>query len=221
VQLDVGQTRMVVDHRVRELVAVRPLAIGVGRAAISGERVARPHEAGVARDVHMQQVAGAGPLVAVGGLARCPRCGRQRVAAQHLPHRLMRHADRAGHQPRPPAGQLARLTDPLLELRREPTGTPPGSAGTVAQAAQGCALGRRRGTPAPHPDPRRGRRDVARRRRSPQRCAALHALHQLEAATRREPRVRVLHPGLRKSVSFSNPQPPGRPGQLFSRSQRP
>jgi hypothetical protein len=52
----------------------------------------------------------------------------------------------------------------------------------------------------------------ARERRAP-----LPELH--EPAPRREPRVRVLHPGLRSSLSFSNPKTPGRPGHLPTRTQ--
>ena len=74
VQLDVGQARVVVDDRV----GVLPADAGLGVSGGACERspvTAWPGcaEAGVARDVHVQQLAGARPLVAVGRLARPPR----------------------------------------------------------------------------------------------------------------------------------------------------
>ena len=71
VELDVGESRVVVDDRVRVVVADPRLgAHPAARAlrAVAGDAVAGPQEAGVAGDVHVQQVAGAGPLVAVGRL---------------------------------------------------------------------------------------------------------------------------------------------------------
>ena len=163
VQLDVGQARVVVDHRVGVVVADAGLGTHPGSVALRavlGDGVPGPAEARVARDVHVQQVAGTGPLVAVGGFARRPRGARERVAAQHLPYRLMRYADGAGHQPRSPAGQLAGVADPLLELGGKPTRALPRSARTVTQAHQRAALlaATLRASAAPRPTPWTSRR---------------------------------------------------------------
>jgi hypothetical protein len=72
--LGVSESRVVVDDRVDVVDAVAPLAV-LARA-IAGQTVAGTREAGVLADVHMQQIAGARPLVAVGGLACRPRWPR-------------------------------------------------------------------------------------------------------------------------------------------------
>jgi hypothetical protein len=69
VQFNVGEPRAVVDDRVRVVVAdtrLGPHPAATAMRAITGDGVAGPLEAGVARDIHVQQVAGTGPLVAVG-----------------------------------------------------------------------------------------------------------------------------------------------------------
>jgi hypothetical protein len=38
------------------------------------------------------------------------------MAMEHLPDRLVRETERAGKQPRPPAGLRSRLDDALLEI---------------------------------------------------------------------------------------------------------
>jgi hypothetical protein len=90
VELDVGEARVVVDDRVREVVADEPLRVqrlAPARGAISGDGMAGTLEAGVAADVDVQQVAGARPLVAVGRLPRRAfRPGDPRPL-EHLPDR--------------------------------------------------------------------------------------------------------------------------------------
>ena len=73
VELDVGQSRVVVDDGVSEVIAPpspgrHPVAAALG--AVAGDGVPGPLKARIARGVHVQQIAGAGPLVAVGRLLR-------------------------------------------------------------------------------------------------------------------------------------------------------
>jgi hypothetical protein len=64
VQLAVGQAGVVVDDRVRELVAPACALLGVGLVAFAGDGMAGPLEASEALGVHVQQITRAGPLVA-------------------------------------------------------------------------------------------------------------------------------------------------------------
>ena len=80
-QLAVGQARVVVDDRVEVVVAERVVALALV-AAIAGDRVTGPPEARIALDVHVQQIAGARPLVADELLARRSRCPRAAMATQ-------------------------------------------------------------------------------------------------------------------------------------------
>src|SRR5690348_14399584 len=70
----------------------------------------------VAGGVHVQEVAGARPLVSLRGVACSPPDARDPVAIQDLPDRRVRVAGLASDQPRPPTGALPRLADPLLGL---------------------------------------------------------------------------------------------------------
>ena len=115
---------MVVDDRVRVVIAdagrgLHPVAVALG--AVAGRAVPGPPEARIAADVHVQQVAGAGPLVAIGLPARRARPAREAVAEEHLPDRLMRMPGRAGDQPRPPTRRLPDRADPRLSVRAEMT----------------------------------------------------------------------------------------------------
>src|SRR6266487_4977428 len=90
---------MVVDDRVRVVVAdprfgAHPLA-GALRA-ITGDAVSGAQEARVAGDVHVQQVAGTGPLVAVGWLLGSSRRPRDPSPLEHLPDGRVCEAGRAG-----------------------------------------------------------------------------------------------------------------------------
>src|SRR4029450_11032946 len=69
-ELDVGEPGMVVDDRVREVITdPRPdPAPAQALRAVAGDAVPRPQEARIAADVHVQQITGTGPLVAVGWL---------------------------------------------------------------------------------------------------------------------------------------------------------
>jgi hypothetical protein len=60
--LRVGQARVVVDDRVQVVDAVATSAVLAG--AVAGDAVAGPLEARLLADVHVQQIAGARPLVA-------------------------------------------------------------------------------------------------------------------------------------------------------------
>jgi hypothetical protein len=71
VELDVGEAGVVVDDRVREVVAeprLRSHPLARALRAVAGNTVAGAQEARV--DVHMQQIAKTRPLVAVGRLLR-------------------------------------------------------------------------------------------------------------------------------------------------------
>jgi hypothetical protein len=69
--------------------------------------------------VHVQQVAGALPLVAIGLPTRRPRRPRDPGPPQHLPNRGVTEAGRATDQTRPPAGLASTGTDRPGELGRE------------------------------------------------------------------------------------------------------
>src|SRR5262249_53822551 len=83
--------------------------------------MARPQEACIAARVHVQQVAGAGALVAVGRLFYRRRGGREPRTLEPLPPRRVRDPGRARHQPRTPAGLAATVADPLLQPRSQQT----------------------------------------------------------------------------------------------------
>src|SRR5215218_6293497 len=92
-------------------------------------------KAGVARDVHVQQVARARPLVAVDGLpwrALGPREARQ---LEHLPDRRVSEAGDGSDQPWPPARLPAAGADPLLQLGGELARTVVRATRTIAEAA--------------------------------------------------------------------------------------
>ena len=77
-QLAVGQARVVVDDRVEVVVAER-VGLLPRRCvrAIAGDRVPGPAKARVALDVHVQQIAGARPLIADDLLARAAAARRE------------------------------------------------------------------------------------------------------------------------------------------------
>src|SRR5581483_2819318 len=79
----------------------------------------RPPETCVARDVHVQQITGTGPLVAVSRLANRSRRPRDPGPAEHLPDRRVRKAGRRPNKPRPPTRRPTTGTNPLLQLRGE------------------------------------------------------------------------------------------------------
>src|SRR4249919_3164976 len=73
-------------------------------------------ETGVAACVHVQQITGAGPLVAVGWLLdRGPTPGEP-GPLEHLPDRRVREAGRAGDKTWTPARLASAIADPLLQL---------------------------------------------------------------------------------------------------------
>jgi hypothetical protein len=123
----------------------------------------------------------------------------------------MREPERAGKQPRSPACLRSRLNDTSLDVLGEQTRAPMWPTRAIQQTRERRPLGGRRRPPAHDPTMRSRQRDVARRRRESQRRAPLDEPHELEPAPRREPRVRVLHPGLRSSVSFSTHSLPAGP----------
>src|SRR6266536_2403822 len=141
VELDEGEPGMVVDDRVREVVADpcpdTPAAQGLG--AIAGDAVAWPQEARVAAGVHVQQVAGAGPLVAVGWLLDRPRRSRDLGPLEHLPDGQVREAGRAGDQARPPTRLASAGADRLGELGGELPRRAMRPARAVKQARQAAA----------------------------------------------------------------------------------
>src|SRR6266542_1744272 len=107
-ELDVSEAGVVVDDRVRIVVADGgPLLVG-GAMAVAGDRVTGSQEARVAADIHVQQIAGARPFIAVGRLLDRSRPPRDPGPLEHLPDRRMRTAGLA------PTG-----ADPLLQLGSE------------------------------------------------------------------------------------------------------
>src|SRR5581483_4610512 len=130
--LRVGEPRVVVDDRVRVLLAGSPRLAG----AVAGDRVAGAIEARVALRVHVQQIPRARPLVAVWRLAGRLGQPRASVPLQGAVNGRVRVADRAGDQPRPPAGVRADLADPLLLRSGQLVGAAVGAARAVVQATE-------------------------------------------------------------------------------------
>src|SRR6266508_6981375 len=81
--------------------------------------MAWPQEARIAACVHVQQVTGAGPLVAVGRLLGRRRAAREPGSLQHFPDSRVREARGTRDQTRTPAGLATAIADPLLQLGRE------------------------------------------------------------------------------------------------------
>jgi hypothetical protein len=90
----VGQSRAVVNDRVRVLVAG---AVGAP-AAVAGDRVPGLIEALQALGVHVQQLAGARPLVALNGTAQHPGTARAAAPLERAVHRRVRMTDLRGDQ---------------------------------------------------------------------------------------------------------------------------
>jgi His Kinase A (phospho-acceptor) domain len=108
----------VVDDRVHVFPARAARAAG----ALGGEGVAGRLEAGEFLDVHVQQLAGAGPLIADDRTTLGRRPARAAAAAQDLVDGRVRPSGvgLAGQPPRAPAGTSASFADPLGLLARHP-----------------------------------------------------------------------------------------------------
>ena len=199
VELDVGEAAVVVDGRVREVASdpgawIHPVAAALG--AITGDRVPGPLESPVAGRVHVQEVAGAGPLVAVRRLLRRPRGPRDAIPREHLRDRRMRPTALASNQSWPPPGAPADRADPLLDLRVEQARHPLRPARAIEQPGVRAALCRTGQQAAMPPPVRRRRRDIESGRGRSQRRAPSNHLGQSKPASRSELRSRVnLHPG--------------------------
>jgi hypothetical protein len=165
-----------------------------------------PHEAGVAGDVHVQQVAGTGPLVAVGRLLGRSRRPRDPRPAQHLPHGRVREAGGAGDQPGSPPSAAAAGADRLLELRRQLARRAVRATRAIKEADQRLARLLARLQPAVPPTMRGRRRHAEGGRGRLQRHPLLDRLDHGQAAGQSELGVSVqVHPCPPLSVS------PGRP----------
>ena len=200
VELDVGEAGVVVNDRVRVVVAdsrLRAHPVARSPRAIAGDAVAGPQEARIARDVHVQQIAGTGPLVAVGRLLGYSRAPREPVAAEHLPDRRVREPGRSGDQAWTPAGLSTAVADPFLQLGGEKTRRSVWTAGAIQQRIrQAAAI-----EPAMPPTMRRRRRDTESGRRLLQRETTLDRAHQRETASQSELGVSVQqHPSPPLSV---------------------
>src|SRR5438477_11929351 len=78
--------------------------------------MARTLEARIAGGIHVQQIAGAGPLIAADGLTPLSRPVGKPVTVKHLPHRGVRKPGLTCHQTWPPATPPPPCADPLLSL---------------------------------------------------------------------------------------------------------
>jgi hypothetical protein len=194
VDLGVGEPGAVVDDRVHVVDAVTVAAV-LART-VAGDPVAGPLEAGVLACVHVQQVAGARPLVAAGRLPLDSRRPRKPRPSEHLPDGGMGEAGRAGDQPRPPAGLAAAGTDPLGELGRQLLGRTAWPARTIEQARQRRPCFLVSFLPAVPPAMRRRRRDAEAGRGLLQRHSLGDGGNERETASESELRVTVQrHPG--------------------------
>src|SRR5256714_5732218 len=84
----------------------------------------------------MEQLAGAGPLVAVGGLPGRPRRSRDPRPVEHLPDGRVRDTGRASNKPRPPTRLPAAGADRLGELGRELAGRAVRTTRAIEKAGQ-------------------------------------------------------------------------------------
>ncbi len=200
VDLGVGEPGVVVDDRVHDVASVAVLAVLA--APVAGHAVSGPLEAHVLARVHVQEVAGAGPLVAVGRLARRPRRPREPGPAEHLPDGRVREASRAGDQARAPARLLAAPADCSLELRRELARRAVRPAGAIEQTRKRRPRLLARPQPAMPPAVRRRRRHTEGGRGRLQRHPLRDGANQRVAAGQSELRVTVKrHPSPPSSVS--------------------
>src|SRR5438105_15071276 len=72
VQLAVGEPGMIIDERMHPFVADSHPFLSARAVAVAGDRVSRPGETDEALAIDVEQVAGAGPLVAARLLTRLP-----------------------------------------------------------------------------------------------------------------------------------------------------
>jgi hypothetical protein len=112
---------MVVDDRMEVVVPERLGLVLPTLAAVAGDGVAGPSKAWVALDVHVQQVARTGPLVADERLARGSWSARAAVALEDGMDGGVRDAGLAGDQSRTPAGALTSSAHPRLDVGRRAT----------------------------------------------------------------------------------------------------
>ena len=196
VELAVGVAGVVVDERVHPLVADPHPFLGAGAVAVAGDGVAGPGEADEAFAVDVQQIAGAGPLVAAWLLARLPRRPRDPGPLERPPDGRVRMPGLAGDQPWPPAGAAPRRADPLLLDGRQQPRAAVRPRRAILETGQRPTLLERRLRPAPPPLTRRRRRDAAASRRLTTRTARLDISDQRAAASKSETSVTVKpHPG--------------------------
>src|SRR5579863_60742 len=113
-QLDVRQSGMVVDDRVRVVVA-DPRSVGhpvaAALRAIASDAMPRTLKPRITGCVHVQQVPRARPLVAARLFPIPTRGTRDPVAVQDLPDSGVRVSSFASDKPWPPSGSLTRFAD--------------------------------------------------------------------------------------------------------------
>ncbi len=174
--------------------------------AVSRHPVPRPRKARVLAGVHVQQIAGAGPLVTVGRLPDRPRRPRDPRPLEHLPDRRVAEAGRAGDQARAPAGLAAAVTDRGLELARKLPGRATRPTRAIEQAGERRSRFNGRFEPAVPPTMRRRRRHAEAGRGLLQRHSLLDRADERVAASQSELRVTVKrHPSPPSSRSLARP----------------
>ena len=161
VELAVGEPRVIVDERVHELVADPHPLLGARHVPVAGDRVPGPQEASEALAVHVQQIAGAGPLVQARPLPRLPRRTRDPRPPERPPDGRVRVPGLAGDEPRPPARATPGRADPLLLRPRQKPRAALGSRGAILEADERLLLLGRGLRPAPPPLAGGRRRDAA------------------------------------------------------------
>jgi len=108
---------VIVDDRVDDVVAeTAPLLLGRA-GAVAGNGMAGLGEARERCPIDVQQIAGAGPLVATSRLARLRLWPRAAAAAERLPDGRVRTAEPGGDRPRAVPGAAPLGTDPRLQAR--------------------------------------------------------------------------------------------------------
>jgi hypothetical protein len=198
VAVDLGerQAAVVVDHRVTELPAHAGALLGAGAEPIGGHGVPGPAEAGQALGVHLQQITGARPLIALDGLARRRRPARQPAPHQAARDRGVRHPELRSDQPRTPTGPPARRTHAVMDLLADASRLTMRRRGMIGRPRPGRPLGVARGAVAA--DPVLHRRDAhapPRRGLVTTKPMLQTELDELDPLPTGQPPTLVLHPG--------------------------
>jgi hypothetical protein len=151
VELCVGQARVVIDDRVGELPADSLALLGTGDVAIAGNRVPGTRETGELLDVHVHEIARAGPLIANDLAAIDQRATRTAPPAQDPRNGGVGDIHLGRDQPRAPTRPPADLADTVMVSLRADRRARSRARGPTLQAGQRRPLLSGSAAPTRHP----------------------------------------------------------------------